>query len=289
MNYKDFQVPEGKTIKLADYDANFTGNYPDKEAALADLDQSREKIINLQDVMYAEKVHALLVIFQAMDAAGKDSTVKHVFAGLNPQALQTAAFKPPTEEELDHDFLWRASRVLPERGRIGLFSRSYYEEVLVVRVHPEILQAAPLPDKIKNDPKIWDTRLNDIRHYEKYLTNNGVSILKFFINISRDEQKQQFMERINDPSKHWKFSFGDLADRARWDDYMHAYEAAFAATSTDFAPWYVVPGNKRWFTRATIAKIIAEKLESLDLKYPEVSEAQKQQIAEAKRMLENEK
>ncbi|MEP6924813.1 MAG: polyphosphate kinase 2 family protein [Pyrinomonadaceae bacterium] len=288
MNYKDFIVPEGKRIKLADYDANFTGNYADKEAGLADLQNSREKIIKLQEVMYAQNVHALLVVFQAMDAAGKDSTVKHIFAGINPQGLQTAAFKPPTEEELDHDFLWRASKLLPERGKIGLFSRSYYEEVLVVRVLPEILQSAPLPEKIKSDKKIWEKRLADIRHFETYLTNNGVSVLKFFINISKDEQKQQFMERIEDPAKHWKFSFGDLADRSRWDDYMRAYEAAFEATSTLNAPWYVVPGNKRWFTRATIARIIAEKLESLDLKYPQVSAKQKQQIEEARKMLANE-
>jgi PPK2 family polyphosphate:nucleotide phosphotransferase len=289
MNHKDFFVPEGKQIKLANYDANFTGNYLNKETGLADLDKAREKIIKLQEVMYAQKVHALLVIFQAMDAAGKDSTVKHVFTGLNPQGLQTAAFNAPTAAELDHDFLWRASKVLPERGKIGLFSRSYYEEVLVVRVHPEILAAAPLPEKIKSDKRIWDKRLEDIRNYEKYLTNNGVSVLKFFINISKDEQKQQFMERIEDPAKHWKFSFGDLADREHWDDYMRAYEAMFAATSTEFAPWYIVPGNKRWFTRATIARIIAEKLESLDLKYPQISEKQKQQIEEARKMLADEK
>ena len=288
MNHKDFLVPEGKQIKLAAYDADFTGNYQNKEAGLADLEKSRAQIIKLQEIMYAQKQHALLVIFQAMDAAGKDSTVKHIFSGINPQGLQTAAFNPPTKEELDHDFLWRASKVLPERGKIGLFSRSYYEEVLVVRVHTEILQAAPLPEKIKSDKKIWEKRLDDIRNYEKYLVNNGVSILKFFINISKDEQKQQFLERIEDPAKHWKFSFGDLADREHWDEYMQAYAAAFAATSTEVAPWYVVPGNKRWFTRAIIARIIAEKLESLDLKFPEVSEKQKQQIEEARKMLANE-
>ena len=288
MNRKDFLVPAGKQIKLADYDADFTGNYPDKEAGLADLEKSRAQIINLQEMMYAQSVYSLLIIFQAMDAAGKDSTVKHIFTGINPQGVQTAAFKPPTEEELDHDFLWRASKLLPERGKIGIFSRSYYEEVLVVRVHPEILQAAPLPEKIKNDKKIWEKRLSDIRNFETYLANNGVLTLKFFINISKDEQKKQFMERIEDPSKHWKFSFGDLSDRQHWDDYMRAYEAAFAATSTDVAPWYIVPGNKRWFTRATIARIIADKLESLDLKFPEVSEKQKQQIAEARKMLANE-
>lgn len=289
MIHKNFEVPEGKQLRLADHDADFTGNFANKEIGLADLEASRQKIIKLQEVMYAQKVHALLVIFQAMDAAGKDSTIKHVFTGLNPLGVQTAAFKPPTEEELDHDFLWRAAKVLPERGKIGIFSRSYYEEVLVVRVKPEILAAAPLPEKIKENKRIWERRLEDIRNYENYLTNNGVSILKFFINISRDEQKKQLLERIEDSSKHWKFSFGDLADRAAWNDYMRAYESAFAATSTPGAPWYVVPGNKRWFTRATIAKIIADKLESLNLRFPEVSAKQKQQIEEARRILANEK
>ncbi len=288
MNYENFLIQKNKKIKLADFDADYTGSYENKEIALADLEKTRQKIAELQNVMYAQSVHSLVVIFQAMDAAGKDSTIKHIFSGVNPQGCYVAAFKPPSEEEKDHDFLWRAVKLLPERGQIGIFSRSYYEEVLVVRVHKEILAGQLLPENIKNDPKIWEQRLEDIRNYELYLSRNGVHVLKFFLHISKEEQKKQFMERIEDPQKHWKFSFGDLKDRALWEDYMKAYEKAFEATGTDFAPWYVIPANHRWFSRAVIAKIIADKLESLDLKYPEVSEAQKNQIAEAKKMLESE-
>ena len=288
MNYKQFLAPDGKRIKLADLDADFTENYKNKEDALADLQKQRERIADFQEKMYAQNTQALLVIFQAMDAAGKDSAIKHVFTGVNPAGLQVAAFKAPSEEELDHDFLWRVARLLPERGRIGVFSRSHYEEVLAVRVHPEILEKQQLPENVKQNPKIWDERLTHIRNYELYLTRNGVQILKFFLLTSKDEQKKQFMERIEDESKHWKFAASDLEDRRFWDDYMRAYEAAFEATSTNFAPWYVVPGNKRWFTRAVIARIIADKLESMDLHFPAVSEKQRLQIEAARRALESE-
>lgn len=288
MDYKQFLAPEGERITLADMDADFTGNYKNKEEAQEDLRRERERIADLQEKMYAQNTQALVVIFQAMDAAGKDSTIKHIFTGVNPAGLQVAAFKPPSEEELDHDFLWRASRLLPERGRIGVFSRSYYEEVLVVRVHKEILERQPLPEKIKGNPQIWDERLEDIRNWELYLSRNGVTVLKFFLLTSKEEQKKQFMERIEDPNKHWKFAASDLEDRRFWDDYMQAYETAFAATSTDFAPWYVVPGNKRWFTRALIARIVADKLESMDLRFPEVTEKQRRAIEEARKILENE-
>lgn len=288
MDYKQFLAPEGKRISLADFDADFTGDYQNKEAGREDLRRERERIVDLQEKMYAQNTQSLVVIFQAMDAAGKDSAIKHVFTGVNPAGLQVAAFKPPSEEELDHDFLWRASRLLPERGRIGVFSRSHYEEVLTVRVHPEILQRQQLPDKIKQNPKIWDERLEDIRNWELYLSRNGVHVLKFFLLTSKEEQKKQFMERIEDAEKHWKFAASDLEDRKFWDDYMRAYEAAFAATSTKHAPWYVVPGNKRWFTRAVIARVVADKLESMDLRFPEVAEKQLRQIEEARRILENE-
>jgi PPK2 family polyphosphate:nucleotide phosphotransferase len=288
MNHKDFLVAEGAKIRLADMDADFTGNFANKEAALADLERSKAKIGELQNIMYAQNVHALLVVFQAMDASGKDSTIKHVFSNVNPQGCYVAAFKQPSSEELEHDFLWRTSKQLPERGKIGIFSRSHYEEVLVVRVHPEILQSQPIPENEKRDPKIWENRFEDIRNFERYLARNGTHVLKFFLNISKDEQKTQLMERIEDPSKHWKFAFGDMKERALWDKYMNAYDDMFAATSTPEAPWYVIPGNKRWFTRATIARIVAEKLESLNLRFPEVTEKQRQEIAEAKRILENE-
>ncbi len=289
MNYQEFLVQENAPIKIADYDADFTGNYRNKEEATKDLQKSAERMRELQELMYAENIRALIVIFQAMDAAGKDSTIKHVFSGLNPQGLHSVAFKAPTADELEHDYLWRASKALPERGKIGVFSRSYYEEVIVVRVHPEILEAQQLPAITKNDPKIWQKRFEEIRNFETYLAHNGVHVLKFLINISKDEQKKQLMERINDPSKHWKFSFGDLKDRALWDEYMHAYEEAIPATSTRHAPWYIIPSNRRWFARAVIAKIVVEKLESLKMKYPEVSEKQQRELLEAKRILENEK
>jgi PPK2 family polyphosphate:nucleotide phosphotransferase len=288
MDYKQFFAPEGKTISLADFDADFTGDYKNKEVARADLEREQERIANLQEILYAQNTQSLLVIFQAMDAAGKDSTIKHVFRSVDPQGIGVVPFKAPSEEELDHDYLWRASKNLPERGKIGVFSRSYYEDVLVVRVHPQILQSAPLPEKIKADEKIWQQRYEDIRNFELYLHRNGVQVLKFFLLTSKKEQKKQLMERIEDPAKHWKFRLGDLKDRARWDDFMRAYEATFAATSTEITPWYVVPGNKRWFTRAVIAQIVADKLQSMDLKHPTVSEKQKQEIEEARRILENE-
>jgi PPK2 family polyphosphate:nucleotide phosphotransferase len=288
MDYKQFFAPEGKAISLADFDADFTGSYKNKEVARADLEREHERIADLQEILYAQNTQSLVVIFQAMDAAGKDSTIKHVFRGVDPQGIGVVPFKAPSEEELDHDYLWRASKNLPERGKIGVFSRSYYEDVLVVRVHPQILQSAPLPEKIKADEKIWEQRYEDIRNFELYLHRNGVHVLKFFLLTSKKEQKKQLMERIEDPAKHWKFRLGDLKDRARWDDFMRAYEATFAATSTEIAPWYIVPGNKRWFTRAVIAQIVADKLQSMDLKYPAVSEKQKQEIEEARRILENE-
>jgi PPK2 family polyphosphate:nucleotide phosphotransferase len=289
MDYKQFRAPEGKQIKLADLDANFTGDFKNKKEAAEYLEKQRERIIHLQEILYAENTQGLVVIFQAMDAAGKDSTIKHVFTGVNPLGIQVSGFKAPSEEELDHDYLWRAVKLLPERGKIAAFSRSYYEEVLAVRVRPEILAGQQLPGSIKNDPKIWEKRLTDIRHFEHYLSHNGFHVLKFFLLTSKEEQKKQFMERIEDPAKYWKFAASDLADRKLWDDYMSAYEAAFAATSTDFAPWYVVPGDKRWFTRAVIGQIVADKLESLNPAYPAVSEKQKQAIEAARTALESEK
>lgn len=288
MDYQQFLAPAGKLIKLADFDADFTGDYKNKDEARADLEHQRERIAALQEKMYAQNTQSLVVIFQAMDAAGKDSTIKHVFTGVNPAGLQIAAFAAPSAEESDHDFLWRAARRLPERGRIGVFSRSYYEEVLVVRVHPEILESQQLPEKIKRSKGIWNERLEDIRNWELYLSRNGVAVLKFFLLTSKEEQKKQFMERIEDREKHWKFAASDLEDRRFWDDYMSAYEQTFAATGTDYAPWYVVPGNKRWFTRAVVARIVADKLDSMDLRFPAVTEKQKKQIEEARKMLENE-
>ena len=222
-----------------------------------------------------------------MDAAGKDSTIKHVTSGVNPQGFQVFSFKAPSAEELDHDYLWRSMKALPERGRIGIFNRSYYEEVLVVRVHPEMLQKQQLPH-FPNGKKIWKQRFEEINNFEKYLVDNGVIILKFFLNVSKSEQKKRFLARIDSPEKNWKFSDNDVRERAFWDDYMNAYEEVFNNTSTKWAPWYIIPADRKWFTRLTVANIICTKLEELNLQYPTVSEEHKQQLLEAKRILEQE-
>ncbi|MDQ6785766.1 MAG: polyphosphate kinase 2 family protein [Acidobacteriota bacterium] len=288
MDVKKFLVPEGKKLKLKDYETDFTGDYKDKKEAVADLTENIERLAKLQDVLYAQNTHAILLIFQAMDAAGKDSVIKHVMSGVNPQGCEVTSFKQPSSEELDHDFLWRSMRALPERGKIGIFNRSYYEEVLIVRVHPEILQLQQLPDKVKKDKNIWKHRYEQIRNFEEYLAENGVHVLKFFLNVSKDEQKKRFLKRINEPDKNWKFASGDVKERTFWEDYMKAYEDALEATSTKDAPWYIVPADNKWFTRAAVSEIICQKLESLDLKYPELVASHKQELLEAKKVLESE-
>jgi PPK2 family polyphosphate:nucleotide phosphotransferase len=223
-----------------------------------------------------------------MDAAGKDGAIKHVMSGLNPQGCQVFSFKQPSAEELDHDFLWRCAKNTPERGRIGIFNRSYYEEVLVVRVHPEILQAQPLPADLKKDKNIWKKRFAQIRRFEENLTENGVHVIKFFLNVSKQEQKERFLARIEEPEKNWKFSAADARERAFWDDYMKAYREALSETSTQTAPWYVVPADKKWFTRVAVSEIIIKKLESMDLHYPRVTEEHRQSLLKAKELLESE-
>lgn len=288
MKYREFQVTEEKKLNLSNHQTDFTGDYSDKHEAAADLRKNVERLAKLQDVLYAQNVHALLIIFQAMDAAGKDSAIKHVMSGINPQGCQVTSFKTPSTEELDHDFLWRSTKALPERGKIGIFNRSYYEEVLVVRVHPEILQNQQLPEKIKKNKNIWKTRFSDIRNFETYLTNNGVHVLKFFLHVSKEEQKQRFLDRINEPEKNWKFSAQDAKERTFFDKYMKAYEEALSATSTKDAPWFVIPADKKWFTRVAVSEIIAQKLESLKMHYPQVTEAQLKELQQAKKILENE-
>ena len=233
------------------------------------------------------KNYSLLIIFQAMDAAGKDSTIKHVMSGVNPQGCQVFSFKSPSEEELDHDYLWRSMKSLPERGRIGIFNRSYYEELLIVRVHPEILKKQQLPNFPQNN-HIWKQRFEEINNFEKYLFNNGVIVLKFFLNVSKSVQKRRFLERIESPDKNWKLSVSDVRERAFWDDYMDAYEQVFNHTSTEFAPWYIVPADRKWFTRLVVADIICQKLQELNLQYPQMSEEHKQQLLAAKKTLEAE-
>lgn len=288
MNNDKFLIPEGEKLKLEDHDTGFTGDYSGKDEAKLDLTANIKRLDELQEVLYAQNKHALLIIFQAMDAAGKDGAIEHVMSGLNPQGVQVFSFKQPSAEELDHDFLWRCAKAVPERGRIGIFNRSYYEEVLVVRVHPKILDNQSLPDDVKNDKNLWKKRFEQIRNYETYLAENGVHILKFFLNVSKEEQKKRFLARIETPEKNWKFSASDAKERAFWDDYMKAYEEAIEATSTANAPWYVVPADKKWFTRATVSKIIVEKMESMNLRFPQISDEQRANLLEAKKMLESE-
>ena len=288
MKTEQFVVPEGKKLSLKNYKTDFTADYKNKEEAVADLAENNKRLSKLQDVLYAQNVHALLIIFQALDAAGKDSAIKHVMSGVNPQGCDVVSFKTPSMTELDHDFMWRSIVELPERGRIGIFNRSYYEEVLVVRVHPEILERQQLPDKIKTDKNIWKKRFEDIKNFETYLTNNGVHVLKFFLHVSKEEQKERFLARIDEPEKNWKFSAQDAKERAFYDEYQKAYQSALEATSTKNAPWYVIPADRKWFTRIAVSEIICGKLESMDLHYPRLSEAQMESLREAKKMLESE-
>ncbi|MBP6001923.1 MAG: polyphosphate kinase 2 family protein [Pyrinomonadaceae bacterium] len=288
MKLDKLRVPEGSKVDLKDYPTDYSGEYKDKKQAVADLAKNIERLAELQDVLYAQNVHSLLIIFQAMDAAGKDGAIKHVMSGLNPQGCHVVSFKAPSAEEVDHDFLWRCQKSLPERGRIGIFNRSHYEEVLVVRVHSGILQLQQLPDDIKSDKFIWKKRYKQIRDWEQHLVENGTHVLKFFLNVSKDEQKKRFLERIDIPDKNWKFSAGDAKERGFWFDYMNAYEDAIEATSTDHAPWYIVPADKKWFTRLAISEIIVKKLESLKMHYPTVGPERMAELHEAKKMLEGE-
>jgi PPK2 family polyphosphate:nucleotide phosphotransferase len=240
-----------------------------------------------QDVLYAQNTSALLLIFQAMDAAGKDSTIKNVLSGVNPQGCHVVSFKQPSSEELDHDYLWRASKALPERGKLGVFNRSYYEEVLIVRVHSAILDQQQLPASVRGE-HIWKQRFEDINNFEKYLTNNGIGVMKFFLNVSKEEQKQRFLGRIERPEKNWKFSVADAKERSHWNDYRIAYEAALTHTSTDWAPWHVIPANHKWFTRLAVASLIEQKLASLDLTYPVLEDNHLERLQEAKVMLQRE-
>ncbi len=283
-----FRVAEGSKVELDNHPTDHSGGYTDKKMAVADLAKNIERLTDLQDILYAQNVHSLLIIFQAMDAAGKDGAIKHVMSGLNPQGCQVTSFKQPSTEEIDHDFLWRCQKALPERGRIGIFNRSHYEEVLVVRVHSGILQLQQLPDKVKNDKFIWKKRFRQIRDWEQHLTENGTHVLKFFLHVSKDEQKKRFLERIDIPEKNWKFSAGDAKERVFWDDYMNAYEDAMQETSTDHAPWYVIPADKKWFTRLAISEIIVRKLESLKMSYPVVSPERLVELQQAKKILEGE-
>lgn len=286
---KHLIVPSDKTISLhKDYDPGYKIDDLAKNDANELLQKDIEKMTELQDKLYAQDTYGVLILFQALDAAGKDGTIKHVMSGINPQGCDVHSFKTPSVEELNHDYLWRAAKVLPERGRISIFNRSYYEELLVVRVHPEFLAKQRLPEKDQGK-NFWKKRFEQINNFEKYLVDNGIIVLKFFLNVSKDEQKKRFLERIDQPEKNWKFSTNDLKERGFWDDYMTAYEDMFNHTSTDWAPWYIIPADHKWFTHLSVGTVICEQLESLNLAYPTVSEDFKKQLLVAKQSLENEK
>jgi PPK2 family polyphosphate:nucleotide phosphotransferase len=280
---RPFRVERGKGFELADFEPGDTLHLgsEDKPRAQAALQKGIRYLAAMQDKLYAQDRWAVLLVFQAMDAAGKDSAIKHVLSGVNPQGCQVTSFKAPSAEELDHDYLWRCSKALPERGRIGIFNRSYYEEVLVVRVHEQLLAAQKLPPALVTR-KIWKHRFEDIRAYERYLARNGTLIIKFFLHVSKDEQKKRFLERLDDPDKNWKFESGDVRERGYWDAYMKAYEDMIRKTACEHAPWYVVPADNKWFTRAVVAAAIIDGLYSLDLAYPRVDEAKRAELAEAR-------
>lgn len=279
-------VPPDTKVRLKEHDPGWTGHITDRKEAKALLKDGIKRLARQQDVLYAQDRYSLLLVFQAMDAAGKDGTIEHVMSGVNPQGCQVFSFKAPSVEERDHTYLWRSMKALPERGRIGIHNRSYYEEVLVTRVHPEIITSQQLPEPLK-DKGIWKRRYREINDFERHLTDNGVVILKFFLHVSRDEQRQRFLARIEDESKNWKFSIGDVKERGFWNDYMRAYEHVLSNTSTAHAPWFVVPADNKWFTRLAVAAIIYQALENLDLRYPEMSDAQRQELQKFKVLLMN--
>ncbi len=283
-----YRVTSGKGFRLKDHDpADTAGHLLAKSHADAMLLHGVQRLAELQEKLYAQNEWAMLCALQAMDAAGKDSTIKHVMSGVNPQGVQVTAFKAPGPDELAHDFLWRANRALPPRGHIGIFNRSHYEEVLAVRVHPEFLARQHLPEELIGK-RVWDQRLEAIATFERYLTRQGTVVLKFFLNVSKQEQRRRFLDRLKEKDKHWKFSASDLAERAFWDDYQRAYQAAIAATATPHAPWFVVPADNKWFTRLIVVAAMIETLEALDLRLPELGSEQKSELEAARQKLEAE-
>lgn len=287
---KQYCVGNGEGFKLKDYETKAGFNLGEEGKPLVEetLQMGVDALAAMQDILYAQDKWSLLIIFQAMDAAGKDGAIKHVMSGVNPQGCQVSSFKAPSSEELDHDFLWRCQKHLPERGRIGIFNRSYYEEVLVVRVHEAILKAQKLPEKLVT-AAIWEDRFQDIRNFEKYLNRNGTIVIKFFLNVSKDEQKKRFIERIDDPDKNWKFSVGDVKEREFWKDYMHAYEELIKNTSTEKSPWYVIPADNKSYARIAIASAIITALDEMELEYPTVSDEKIAELQAVKKALLEEK
>ena len=286
------RVKPGRRVRLEDFDAGWAGDKDvpkeeRKEWAEKALSDDVSELAQAQDCLYAADTHSVLILFQAMDAAGKDGTIRHVMSGINPQGCQVFSFKQPSAEELDHNYLWRYMRCLPERGRIGIFNRSYYEEVLVVRVHPELAEKQRIPG-LKVDKNFWQERFHEINEFERHLARSGTLILKFFLNVSFEEQRDRFLERLTNKEKHWKFSASDLKERGFWKDYMRAYEEALSNTSTDWAPWFVVPADHKWVTRAIVASAITQAIRGLELQYPSVSKEKYKEIEAARAQLEGE-
>ena len=285
---KYVRVPEGSKVRLKKHDPAWTGSITDEKEASALLEEGIRRLAKQQGKLYAQDTRSLLLIFQAMDAAGKDGTIRHVMSGVNPQGCQVFNFKAPSEEELDHTYLWRSMKALPERGRIGIHNRSYYEEVLVTKVHPEILASQRLPDDLKDDG-VWKRRYREINNFERYLVDNGTVILKFFLNVSKDEQKRRFLARIDEDDKNWKMSVNDVKERTFWSDYMRAYEEMFSNTSTKRAPWHIIPADNKWFTRLAVAAIVYDALERLDLQYPSLTPEKKAELQRVRKLLIAEK
>jgi PPK2 family polyphosphate:nucleotide phosphotransferase len=295
---EDFKVPPGKKTSLKDFDSAWSPKWEKKkedeeskkeakEQASAILEANTQKLIELQELFWASHTYSILIILQGMDAAGKDSVIRHVLSGVNPQGCQVTAFKTPCEEELNHDFLWRNVKALPERGIIGIFNRSYYEDVLIVKVRPEVLEKEKLPSEVEGK-QFWNQRYEDINMFERHLVRSGTVVLKFFLNVSKEEQRQRFLKRLEDPKKNWKFSATDLSERSKWADYMDAYEEMVNETSTEWAPWYIIPADKKWVTHASISEILVSQIKKLNLKYPALSNEQEEALEKAKAELEKE-
>ena len=291
----NFRVSAAEKINLKDYDPGWVpkwaadkegkeGKKASKQQAFDILEENQQKLSGMQELFWASESYSMLIILQGMDAAGKDGVISHVMSGVNPQGCQVTGFKTPSEEELNHDFLWRYSKALPERGRIGIFNRSYYEDVLIVKVRPEVLEKTKLPPGSR-DKQFWNQRYNDINAFEKHLVSNGTVILKFFLNVSPEQQRQRLLKRLEDPDKNWKFSLTDLSEREKWKDYMDAYQEVLDKTSTEWAPWYIIPADKKWVTRASVSEILVSKIAELDLKYPVLTEEQTDELEKAKASL----
>ncbi|MBK6913611.1 MAG: polyphosphate kinase 2 family protein [Ignavibacteriales bacterium] len=287
MKIEKYLAHQHSKFKISEFKTDDTDKFNSKNEAAEILEENVKKMSELQDKLYAQDKYSLLLIFQAMDAAGKDGTIKHVMSGLNPQGTQVYSFKQPSAEEIDHGYLWRINKALPERGRIGIFNRSHYEEVLIVRVH-NLIASSKLPEKFI-DKNIWQRRFEHITNFEKYLYENGTVILKFFLHISKEEQKKRFLERIDNPAKNWKFAMGDIEERKYWDEYQKCYEEAIAATSKDCSPWFIIPADKKWFARLLVSEIIVETLKKLKPEYPELTDEQNKELLNAKNILTGEK